>query len=378
MWRTHPLKASAKPAALAFLLLACQLSACKRSVAPPKPYLAFVANNLDNSVAVVNLGTFRLVGTIPVAPAPIQVIARPRAQEIYAVSESGSVSVISFPGLRVTKVYHIGPSARGLVFSPDGKIAYLLDPAEGQIVSLDCAHGKELARLRAGPVNGLASLVLTPDGKTLIAAAGTSNQLVFVDRVNFKTLGTVTVGKGPGPMVILPDSSKVFVADTGEQAVSAVAIPFRAVLSNLELGYTPSSLALKPDGGEIFVLSVAGSNMTILDAYHDNVEENLTAGLGPAAAVMRRDSSVLYLATSGDGDVTAYSIDTRAVLAHVFVGGAPTALALTPGERFLAVALRGSSSLAILSALPTALLTTIPVGRRPVDVAIPGWISARQ
>ena len=392
------------------------MAACRERPAPPKHYLAFVANRQSDSVAAVDLASFRLVATIPVAPNPEQVAVRPGSHEVWVLGgPSGIVSVIRFPELDVRKSFRVGPLARSLTFSRDGRRAFVFSPVEGQVVFLDCDQLRETARVRVRAPRKVRSLLdligenpalfaaavidraerpplgevaLTPDGKVLVISdAAPSNRVHLVDVDSRKLLGSVEVGKDPGPMVVLPDSSKVFVADTGEPKVSAVDIASRQLLSHLETAARPSALLLKPDGGEIFVLSAQGSSLTIVDAFHNNVELSLTTGREPSSAVIRRNQSVLYIANAGDGSVTALEVENRIVLSSTHAGTEPRSLALTPDERYLVVADAGSSDVAILrtdvtDAPPlgptptsrTALITTVPVGARPVDVVIPDWL----
>jgi DNA-binding beta-propeller fold protein YncE len=345
---------------------------CKRPAPVAlRPALAFVANQQGNSVAVVDLGSLQAIESIPVPSAPVELAARPHSREIYVVSASGSVSVIAFPELRVTKTYRVGKSASNLAFAPDGRRAYSLDPSANQLVILDCEHQKERGRLHLD--SKPSSLTLTDDGKTLIVAAEPSD-LYFVDANSDSELGSVTVVNSPGPMLVQPDGAEVFVASTSESRISAVEVPSRRLLSNLAVAAPVSSLSLKPDGGEIFALSSVGSEVIILDAFHDDVELTLTAGLHPVGGVFRRDMSVFYIATAGDGNITALDVQARNVLAVAHAGTQPSALALTPDERFLAVADAASSSLAVLRTDNLGLVTTIPVGANPVDVVIPDWL----
>jgi len=373
-----------------FPLLALSLTACHRYAEPPSPYVAFVANHGSNSVAAVDLASFRVMTGIRVAPGPEQVAVRPLSQEIYATGDSGSVDIILFPDLRVAKTIHVGASARDVVFTPNGRYAFVLDPSDGQLVFLDCDSRWEVGRLRVvDPENPpLGHLVITPEGAVLIASDPSSDRLVFVSTAGREIVGSVNVGKTPGALALLPDGSKVFVADTGENKVSAADVASRQFLSHLEINSRPSWLLAKPDGGELLVFGRESATMTIVDAFHDNVEQNRPTGRDPVAALIKPDQSNLFIANAGDGSVMAVNLQTRVVIASTRTGSAPSALALTPDGRFLVVADRSESSLAILHvdpqslkavaanprATPSLLLTTIPVGAQPVDVKIPGWL----
>jgi YVTN family beta-propeller protein len=345
-------------------------------------------------LTAVNLAEFRVTTSVPVSAQPGHVLVRPGARQLYVVSATGKITVAAFPRLRLVNTLDVGGSAHDLQFSPDGRAAYVLDPAGHEVVFLECGgdagdHGesavpKVVYRLRL-PGN-LRDLALSSDGKTLVAASENPNLITFIDTKTSKTLGTTEVGQSPGPMVILPDNSKVFVADSGEAKISVSALSPQKLFSHIEIGTRPTALLLKPDGGEIFVLAAQSSTLSILDAFHDNVEGTFPLGGNPVAGVFRRDMSVLYVANAGDGSVLALDGQTREVIASTHVGMAPCALALTPDvdQRLLVVADRAASSLAILQADRASLtndrsvlITTIQVGASPVDVVVPDNINPR-
>jgi YVTN family beta-propeller protein len=361
------------------------LPACRRIV-PLKPYTAYVLDRQSATLAAVNLANFHVTAAVPVAPEPERVLLRPGSRQLYVVSSTGKIGIAAFPPLHLITTFSIGKSAHGWVFSADGRAGYVLDPADHELVFLDCAGAtgeaaaeailqvKFRLRLSSTP----SELALSPNGKTLIAASANPGRITFVATETHQLLGAVEVGQDPGSMVILPDNSKVFVADTGEEKISAADIPSQKLLSHIEIGVRPGVLLLKPDGGEIFALSGQASSLVILDAFHDDVEQTFPLGRGPVAGVFRRDMSVLYIANSGDGSVVAMDPQNREVLTSTPVGIEPRALALTPDERLLVVADRAASSLAVLHADPTSLsknrsvlITTVPVGAAPVDVVVP-------
>jgi YVTN family beta-propeller protein len=373
-------------AVLCFLI--CSSFAC-RHPAPLSPYTGYVVNYQSATLAAVNLANFHVIASLPVPPQPERVLARPRTRQLYVVSATGKVSVVAFPRLHVVTTLDVGKSAKDLAFSPDGRAAYILNPMDHEVVFLDCGGGagnppegeipKVAFRLRLAGM--LSDLALSPDGKTLVAASSSPNQITLISTETRQALGTVEAGESPGPMVILPDNSKVFVADTGEAKISAADLASRKLLSHIEIGVRPTALLLKPDGGEIFILAAPSSTLVIADAFHDNVEQTFPLGRDPVAGVFRQDMSVLYIANAGEGSVSALDVQNRAVLASAHVGMEPRALALTPDQRLLVVADRAASSLAILHADPTSLstdrsilITTVPVGASPVDVVVPDFI----
>lgn len=363
--------ANQKSQILALVFVALSFASCSHSLPPPKPYLAFVASRGSRCVTVINLATFKRERIIPLSFAPERLFVRPRSREIYAIPGSGPAAVINFPQLQTKPLAVQPPGLKDIAFSPDGELAYLA--ASAGILVFDCQRSRALKMLRADAP--IARVALTPDGKTLIGESAAKAQIIFWNAATGEKLGAAKVGKNPGSMVVLPHSQKAFVADEGQDTITAVDIPSRQVLSNIEIGAPPSLLALKPDGGEIFALSPQNSTMTILDAAHDSVEQSFPTGNDPAAAVFKADSSVLYIANAGDGTVTTLEVNSRTVTASTHVGVRPVALALTPDERFLVAADSAGASLAVMRTKSSDLLTTIPAGSEPVDVVVPGWLA---
>jgi YVTN family beta-propeller protein len=389
---------------LAAGLLTLVIAGCHRKPAPPEAYLAFVANQQSDTVAVVDLGGLRTIATIAVAHRPSELVVRPRTHEVWTVSSPpGVISVIEFPSLALRKSLPIGSAVRSLAFSADGRTAFVLDPLRGEALILDADGPREIAVIQLGSGHPAAltrsgeqpdasrgegspesqgALALTADGKLLVLSAPAEDKLYFVDVNLRKVVASTSVGHRPGPLVILQDGSRALVADTGEQKVTAVDLSTFEVLAHLEIGARPSSMLLKPDGGELFVFSAEDSVLAILDAAQDSVEQSVVTGKNPLGGAFRRDSSVLYVANAGDGSVNAVAVADRSVLASTYVGAEPRALALTPDERFLAVVDAAASSLSIIHAAGAAgaltarslLVTTVPVGARPVAVVVPDWI----
>jgi DNA-binding beta-propeller fold protein YncE len=359
--------------------------ACTKKLPAPKPYLAFVVNHGSDTVAVVNLASFRVVRSLPVPPDPDQAVVRPLSPEIYVLSDSGSVSIIVNPGLKVETSIAVGAGAANLALASDGSRAAATNAA-GEVVIINCGARAVGGRVKVG--GDLAGLLFTPDGRTLVTADRASDRLVFVDAPTAKVLGEVKVGKSPGPMVVLPDGGKLFVADTGEQKITAVDIGSHQVLAHLDLASVPVGLVLKPDGGELIAFSRDSATLTILDTFHDDVEEDrpISTGKTPVAGVPTRDSTRLYILNGGPdgGSVQGIDLANRTPLGTTYIGGTPAAMALTPDERYLAVVDEGASSLDLLATdplnpkpkvpgTPIPLITTIPVGARPVAITIPGW-----
>ncbi len=110
---------------------------CRRQH-PLAPYVAYVLNQQSATLAAVNLADFRVTTSLPVVTQPERVLVRPQARQMYVISPLGRISVVAFPDLRLLSTLEIGGSARDLEFAPDGHTAYVLDPADHEVVFIAC------------------------------------------------------------------------------------------------------------------------------------------------------------------------------------------------------------------------------------------------
>ncbi len=141
----------------------------------------------------------------------------------------------------------------------------------------------------------------------------------------------------PQDLVILPDSSKLFVACPGSNQVASIDLKTDRVLALLEVGKLPVQMALKPDGGEIFVSNFEANSFSIVEAYTNEVSGSYLIGSNPVRGLVTSDNSLLYVSNFGSDNVSVYAIDEGRVIDSVPVGSRPDGLALTPNEEHLLV-----------------------------------------
>ena len=87
--------------------------------AAPKGYVGLFK---DNTVAVFDTGTNRVIKTIPVPRGPHGLVISPDGHHVYVSSDGASiVSVIDTATDKVTNSIEVGETPHGLVITPDGE-----------------------------------------------------------------------------------------------------------------------------------------------------------------------------------------------------------------------------------------------------------------
>ena len=211
----------------------------------------------------------------------------------------------------------------------------------------------------------------------------------MIDPQSRKVRGVFSGCPAATHVVILPDSSKAFVAcsDGHQVMVIGLARPDSTIASEhadrlltfLDVGQTPVHLALKPDGGEIFVSNFGSDTISEIATQANEVGGAYLVGAHPANAIVSADNSTLWISKFNTGSIEVYSIDDGKTINTVHVGDGPDALAFSAeGHLLLAADARSNdiSVVRVMSRTPGGvthvgtLFTMLPAGKQPNAIVV--------
>ncbi len=394
-----------------FTLLALALSGCRPHDFPQYPpnyrEYAYVANGGSGTVSVFDVVNVRLDREIAVGQNPVAVAVSPTRNEVYVVNsgaagEQGSVSVINAEKnlVAATIPVHRGPVS--IDVDPAGSFAYVANSGSNSISVLDLKARREIAAIGVGEEP--ASARLSPDGATLVVANRKAGSVSLVDLPSragpaAAKLRAVFQGcPGAADAVILPDSSKAFVACSAGHQIMVIALaraaahppapglaPSSPVSSSpalfspaqpdrlealLDVGQAPLQLALKPDGGELFSLNSLSNSTSEVVTGSDDVLSATMIGEDPVRGLVSADNSTLYVANFDSQYVAVYSIDDGKRIGSVHVGDGPSALAFSNSGLLLFAVDARSGDVAVIRTASRSLFTLLPAGRNPNAIAV--------
>jgi YVTN family beta-propeller protein len=199
-------------------------------------------------------------------------------------------------------------------------------------------------------------------------------------------IDTVCVGPNPLAFAQLPNGTKIYIANQGNNSVSVFDPGSGQITSTITqsmgLGLNPVFVIANPDSNYVFVVNQGdGTNpgsLSIITSSNDQVVTNVPLGVGPTFAYVDNHLLRLYVTNSGSNSVSVFDLATintnnnpvLPTLATVNVGSGPVGVtALPDGTRFY-TANSMSNDVTVVSATSFAVLKTIPVGQTPV------WITS--
>jgi len=388
------------------------LAACNKPGFPIYPEgareFAYVANSATNTVTVLDLVYLRADRTLSVGNAPIALAVNPKRNEVYVVNSqpgqpAGSVSVIDTDKNAVIATIPVQRNPSSITVDATGQRAFVTNTGSNTVNVLDLAKHQAIATVATGNKPDAAAISL--DGRTLVVTNAASGAVsVFsagIPPLSNKTTLVTPIGFGPplslratfngcpgaASPVILPDSSKTFVACSGSRQVMAVWLaaapdsrfarqgaPFMTdhLLALLDVGQNPSNLTLKPDGGEIFVSNRDSDSISEIDTQTDEVGSTHAIGNRPAHGVISADGA-LWVSNLGGEAVSLYSVDDGKFLSSVRTGVSPDSLAFGDDGNLLLAANTRSGDVAVIRTtgkLGPALFTMLPAGGSPAAIVV--------
>ena len=248
---------------------------------------------------------------------------------LYAYVTDNAEKSLTVVNLSTFKIHRIPTGIYGFdsVVTPDGRWAYetsfgLNGKTGTQVVPVDLADGKALKPLPAGL--GTNDTILSPNGKTVfIADMGTflyasTTGLEVVDAYTVSTLDTatntvgprITVGPGPGALAMTPDGRTLWVTLTGTaqhpvDQIIPVSWPSRQVGRPVTVGTAPMAIAITPDDKEAVVANTgcgrvaSGDSVSVIDLRSNLVVATVRVGLGPVGIAVSPDGTTAWVALEG-------------------------------------------------------------------------------
>jgi YVTN family beta-propeller protein len=373
------------------------LTACQPHDFPQYPAnyreYAYVTNQGSATVTVLDVVNVRLDRELPVGLNPVAVAASPTRNEVYVLNAGvaggqGSISVIDCEHNAVVATIAVGRDPDSIDVDARGELAFVANRGSNSVSVVNLEFRNAVTQIGVGEEPD--AVKLSPDGKTLVVANWGGDSVTLIDAETGRLRAILEGCPGAVSPVVLPDSSKAFVACSGGHQVMTIALAKPQPQSGTEaqpaaqdrletlmdVGRAPVHLAMKPDGGEVFVSNSLSNSVSEIYASTDEVGDTYMIGEDPVMGLVSRDNSVLYEANLQSPDVTVYSIDDGKRIGAVHVGDGPTAMAFSGAGHLLFVVDSRSDDVAVVRTASkpeggqVPLFTMLPAGRNPSAIVV--------
>jgi YVTN family beta-propeller protein len=200
------------------------------AVTPDGKHL-YVAENLTNQVAVIDLSNQQVVTKIGVGEYPYDCVASNDGRRVYVSNwGSRSIAVIETANNQVSNTIQVGDHPNDLELTRDNKTLYVANANSNTVSVIDTTQGKEIEAISTAlhpksPIGSTPNAVaLSPDEKTLFIANADNNNVAIIDVANrgkSEVEGFIPTGWYPTSVRVSRDGKKILVANGKGVATAA-------------------------------------------------------------------------------------------------------------------------------------------------------------
>jgi YVTN family beta-propeller protein len=316
------------------------------------PY-AYIPNNMDNTVSVIDTQTNTVTATISVGPGPDGAAVNPAGTRVYVTNagmlrpdiETGyygsSVSVIDTAKNAVIATVPVGGGAYGVAVNPSGTRIYVASLAANTVSVIDASTNNVTATIKVeGTPYGVA---VNPSGTRIYVTNVADKTVTVINAVTNRVVATVHVGVNPWDIAVNLAGTRIYVANQASYNVSVIDAKTNAVIDSVPIGMSPKELAklsfgppimganpeniaVNPAGTRIYAANNNNDNVSVIDATSNAVIANVSVGLGPKGIAVTPDGTKIYVLNSGNNTVSVIDAATNTVTDTVPVGNFPMSI----------------------------------------------------
>jgi YVTN family beta-propeller protein len=229
----------------------------------------YVANNIDNTVSIINTATRAIIATTPVGSNPYTV----------ALSKDGKTAYVSNWGGEQT----FTPPSPG---SPLGNVT---ETSRGSISVVDALTGAPKGKIAVG--THPSALAVNPATGDLFVANTDSDSVSVIDTASNSVKRTIDlapyddapVGTNPNGLDFTSDGETLFVAESGNNDVDVIDLDDDEIIGSIPTAWYPTGVAVSKDDGTLFVINGkglgAGPNPNGPTPYHGSPPDQYTGSM---------------------------------------------------------------------------------------------------
>jgi len=307
------------------------------------PTFAYATNSGSKSISEVSIasGGLTVTGTLTDSNGPQASVATSNAKFLYTGNSNGSISEYKV-GSTGALAKIAGSPIRGLtnptavVFSPYYNWLYAMDPAASvvDVYTSNATTGALTFFTSTGDSNNVQAAAVDPFGAFALALETATNDVLIT--IPFTGIvGSIATGLSPVAITIDPTSQFVYVANSGDNTVSAytlsLASPYMTQIgSAVAAGTTPSAVVAEPYGKYLYV---ANTGDNTISAYSIDpligaltpITGTFSAPGGPVALSVSNDGKYLYVIEKSAGELQQFTINADGTLTNAGGAGLGTA-----------------------------------------------------
>ena len=287
-------------------------------------------------------------------------------------SGRNTVDVIDPHSFKIIGHFKVGRQPQHITPSYDLKTLWVLNDLGDSVTRIDPATGRQQQTVKVkDPYN----LYYTPDGRYAIVVAERTHRLDFRDPQTMKLVESVPVPcRGVDHLDFSADGRYLIASCEFSGDVIKLDVVTHKVLGSLTLpGHAmPQDVRLAPDGRIFYVADMTGNGVVEIDGEALKTVGFIATGKGAHGLYFSRDSKWLYVSNREEGTVALIDTRTRTLATKWTIpgGGSPDMGGVSADGKVLWLSGRYHAEVYAFDTADGHLLARIPVNKGPHGLCV--------
>lgn len=298
---------------------------------------AYVSNEKDNSISVIDMNTLEVTDTLDVGMRPRGILLSSDNSKLFiCASDSDTVQILDLATRRIVQELPSGADPEQFALHPNDRTLYISNEDDALVTVVDVPTAEVLAQIDVGvEPEGMA---VSPDGKWAVNTSETTNMLHWIDTTTNELVDNTLVDQRPRHVEFSHDSKTLWASAEIGGTVTVLDVDSRAVKKVLTFEIKgihpdrvqPVGVRLSRDGQYAFVALGPANHIAVVDANSFEVLDYLLVGRRVWHMAFNNDESLLLTTNGVSGDVSVIDVADLKVLKSIKVGRFPWGVVVTP------------------------------------------------
>jgi PQQ-dependent catabolism-associated beta-propeller protein len=289
----------------------------------------FVSNEKSSTLTILDAAG-KVLQTIDTCARPRGMTFNLDRTAIYVgCGDDNTIALYDIATLRLVRRYRNIAAPETFDLHPDGKHLYISNEDDSEASVLDVETGEIVGRYPTGPEPE--GVQITRDGRLVFVASEVANLVHVIDVRQQKVIKEIPVGTRPRRFALTPDEKELWVSAelSGQvdiidaeklEAKARVEFQLRAIRREL---FTPVDIIITRDGAKAYVALGRANHVAVIDTKTRAVTDYIVVGKRAWGLRLNADESRLWVANGLSDDVSIIDTRTNKVLLSVPVGQVP-------------------------------------------------------